>query len=62
MDSGKEEKKITKIIILAKGKETKQLRVTARESEPREGETTESKRPEPFKFEFDLSEYMEGGN
>lgn len=61
MDSEKEEKKITKIIVLPKGKDTAPLRITAKDSETQERESKESSQPEPFKFEFDPSEYMEGG-
>ncbi len=61
MDAEKGEKKITKIIILPKGKEASSLRITARDSQIQEGEGKESRRPEPFKFEFDPSEYMEEG-
>ncbi len=74
VDSENEEKRITKIIVLPKGKETspsslktKQAAIQetkisetqdAKESEINERESKETKRPEPFKFEFDPSKYM----
>ncbi len=49
IDSGKEENKIAKMIILPKGKE----------SRIQEIESTTPVKHEPFKFEFDPTEYME---
>ncbi len=64
MDSGKEGKshddklsRIAKIIILPKGKETALADSTTKESV-----VTEAGHSEPFKFEFDPSEYMDKGN
>ncbi len=62
MDTEKGEKKITKIIILPKGKETSPLRFTARYSDIQDEVGKESKRPEPFKFEFDPSEFIKAWN
>ena len=61
MDSKKGEKKITKIFVLPKGKETVAPIFTAKEPGIHEREDKESKRPEPFKFEFDLSEFVNEG-
>ncbi|MDR4497674.1 MAG: hypothetical protein MRK02_07130 [Candidatus Scalindua sp.] len=60
MDSEKGEN-IAKIIVLPKRKETATVGITAKESEIQERESKESNRPEPFKFEFDPSEFMEKG-
>jgi type II secretory pathway component GspD/PulD (secretin) len=74
-NSEKEEGKITKIVLLPEGKGTVLSRPTNRESEVK-GEkrlvrsessarkkiaSEKSPRPEPFKFEFDPSEFMEEG-
>lgn len=65
MDSERGEKEdhsnklqITKIIILPKGEETETPKFTAKESTIQDSEDKETKRPEPFKFEFDPSEFM----
>ena len=72
-NSEKEEGKITKIVLLPEGKGTVLSRPTNRESEVKGGkrlvksESSAGKkaarkklpRPEPFKFEFDPSEFME---
>ncbi len=64
MDSGKEGKghggnlsRIAKIIILPKGQET-----ALADSTIKDIEVKETGQPEPFKFEFDPSEYMDKGN
>ncbi len=59
-DSEKEEKKITKIIILPKGKEAALSSNIVDQSETMESDSegNESERPEPFKFEFDPSAYI----
>ncbi len=49
MDSETEEEKITKIIVLPKGSEAVSHIPTTKEHESKK----QSKRPEPFKFEFD---------
>ncbi|GJQ59119.1 MAG: hypothetical protein D8M57_04860 [Candidatus Scalindua sp. AMX11] len=59
MDSEKGEEKITKIVVLPKGKETAPLRVAARESETQERKAKDAKRPEPFKFEFNPAEFIQ---
>ncbi len=59
MDSEKKEKKITKIIVLPKGQKTASSRTTTKQTRIQEEEKKEVKRPEPFKFEFDPSEFME---
>ena len=74
-NSEKEEGKITKIVLLPEGKGTVLSRPTAKESEVKgkrqlvKSESSAGKkiasekspRPEPFKFEFDPSEFMEEG-
>lgn len=59
-ESGKEERRITKIIILPEGKTRE---VVAREGLPQpplEETAEEDPAPEPFKFEFDPSEFAKG--
>ncbi len=58
MDSETEEEKITKIIVLPKGNEAVSHIPTTKEHESKK----QSKRPEPFKFEFDPSEFMKEEN
>ncbi len=60
MDSEKEEKNITKIIVLPKGKKAASLRHTNKTEQTgiQEEEKKKTKRPEPFKFEFDPSKYL----
>jgi len=65
-NSEKEEGKITKIVLLPEGKGTVLSRPATKESKIKEEKSlvkTESKekslRPEPFKFEFDPSEFAE---
>jgi len=64
------DRKISKIVVLEKGKETALSRPTAQESAMRKEEKpvskvkaeavkTEAPQPEPFKFEFDPSKYGE---
>ena len=74
-NSEKEEGKITKIVLLPEGKgtvlspritkeseskEEKRL-VKSESSAGKEAASEKSPRPEPFKFEFDPSEFMEEG-
>ena len=74
-NSEKEEGKITKIVLLPEGKGTVLSRPTNRESEvkgkkrlvksesrvKKEAASEKSPRPEPFRFEFDPSEFMKEG-
>ncbi len=53
--------RITKIIVLPKGRERALLKTTPNDQEIQENKTEEPKRPEPFKFEFDPSKYLEEG-
>ncbi len=58
-DSEKEEKKITKIIILPKGKAALPSNIVDHsETMVSDNDGDESERPEPFKFEFDPSKYI----
>lgn len=59
MDTAKEEKRITRIIVLAKGKETGKAK--SPRPKPEEAVKEKKSRPEPFKFEFDPSEFTEKG-
>jgi type II secretory pathway component GspD/PulD (secretin) len=65
-NSEKEGGKITKIVLLPEGKGTVPSRSTTKESKIKEEKSLvkpeskeKSSRPEPFKFEFDPSEFME---
>lgn len=65
IDTEKEQKsdhgnvlRITKIFVLPKGEETAPLIITAKDSEIQEKEGEKTKRPEPFKFEFNPMDYV----
>ncbi len=59
MDSEKEEKKITKIIILPKGEKTASTGLHTGESDIQEEKSNDPGQSEPFKFEFDPREYID---
>ena len=58
MDSENEEKNITKIIVLPKGRKTVASGPSAKKPGTQKKEKKETKRPAPFKFEFDPSKYI----